>query len=363
MSPISELSLEPLEEHGKSFVKGYVGLTPSITLTGKIKFKCARDSHCVLGLYLTFKGQIRTHLSVSGSTYKQSETIYLEKTLVLGDGHSPIKTDKGLHSFPFELVIQSPKQLSNYSSPLSSKSTTLDGGSISYELIADMEILSSGFFGSKRQRQTVSEPIDIPCVDLNQVLSLVRPQPLDSEGYIGEEEVQVRADLDRHSLFPGQSVHLIVDTNGTPVLDMTTELLQSETIVAQGQTRHQDYLLANGTHFSENKVQDGILRSTLTLPSSHIKHGNKPYRSVDVHSPFSHALISIAHNIRITITYKAEQGGKASGFIDVPLLVSDLDSETVSWIQSRYLQPFLTASSERESMHRTSSQEDNDSSF
>ena len=328
---ITDLSIQVLPGQ-KTLLHGYVGLTPEIKLSGVIVFKSSKDCACIMSLYISFKGSLTTKLSVSGSQYDQSFPLYHERTQLLGDGKHPVKTHKGIHSLPFELILKDPWKLSNYNSPLIGKSN--DGARLIYELTVEMETLG-GLFGGKRHWQTYTEPMDLPCIQLDHVAAAIQPQRVDFDGILNDC-VQVHVDLDRHSMVIGSTMNICVDAKGHCVDDMKAELIQSETIHAQGQSRVYDFCIATGTSPHKYKVQDGTLRSSIFLESGHVKTNGKSYKSVDVHSPFAHSLLNISHKILLTITYHSSRGGKETGFLEIPFIVLDLDKDTLEWVAERF---------------------------
>ena len=316
----------------KSFIKGYIGLTSDIVIAGVITFDCPNDSKTLMSLKISFQGLVSSKLTVSGNLYKESAIIYNEKSILLGGGSHPLAVSKGHHSLPFELTIHQPAHLSNYSSPQLGKSD--DGASIAYKLEAEMELIS-GFFGGKRKFVKAIEPLDLPFIRLEEIIAAKSPQLLDHQGNL-KDNIQVHVDLDSHILYIGSKVSVCVDAKGEQgitILDAKVDLLQCESILAQGQQRHYDFILCQGTDPSKCAVQDKTFRSIIHLKEQHIKLHHQPYRSIDVQSSFFHPLVSISHKIRISIQY-SKNGKKEFGSIEIPFMVSELDLDMMKEVEN-----------------------------
>ena len=343
MRALSDVSLEPLPGHS-SFVTGILGLSSRLLVRGVIRFECPKEVACLMGLTLSLKGAVSTSLSLSGASYSANESLIHKETLLLGDRIHPVKTPKGPHSLPFELVIKEPQRLlGSYQSPSTKKKKqTVDGGSIDYKLCLDMETLG-GLFGGKRNHTIVEEPVHIRSIHLSHVSSALR-RPLQSP-FSGEiSDLIVQVEMDRHLMFPGTRMDLCVAVSGGEVLDMIVELLQEETLHAKGQTRTVDYCLSKGSHYSLIKVQDGILRSTLILDDDILAKNNSVTRLFKktrdtraiVTSPFTSSLISVSHKVRLTFVFKNRNGVKETGIVETPFLVLDLDRDTIAWVRDHY---------------------------
>jgi hypothetical protein len=323
---ISELQLDYLP--GKStFVKGIAGISKAIAITGVIRFESSKLESKLMSVSISFRASLKTHLSVSGCNYSQNENLFFDQTMLLGDNIKPVKTEKGAHALPFELIIHEPWLIPNYESPKIGKSS--DGAVIEHLLQVDLTTLH-GFFGNKRKTSSVTAIVDIPCIPLTHALSALNPQSLFNDGVV--DDIQVHVETDTHVVYLGSILNVTVDTSGSHVFEMTAELVQSEIIHAQGQVREFDYILATGTHPSLYKVQDGRWRSQIKLTDAHIKAPQKlPYKSLNVVSPINHSNLMISHKLKITIGYKIGKE-KRFGFIDVPITVLNLDQETLEWV-------------------------------
>lgn len=319
---IHKLALIP--EEG-SFIHGYAGLTPRLILAGEIHFECTKQVQ-VLYVEVSFKGLVRTQITISSLKFNQEEVLYDMNTRLI-NGDPPTKYDKGTHVIPFKLVIEDPTQWTNYSSPALSEKVT-DGAFITFDLQAEIQY-KGGIFGNKRIIERMSEPINFPSIKWEQVFAALKPQVLEFEEIIANDKVQIR--FDKHAIYIGSSLNVKIETSGS-VEFLKAQLIQTETVCCQGQVRKIDYILAESAPVKKsgksNTPIHSVISFDLCLKDSRIKNSKSKWKSVDVVTAFSHRMIGIAHQLKATFTVN----GKIEEAL-LPVLVLDLDQETLASLE------------------------------
>lgn len=300
-----------------SFIHGYAGLTPQLILAGEIHFEASKDTD-VLYVEVSFKGQVRTLITVSSLKFSQEEVIYDMNTRLV-NGDPPEKYEKGTHVIPFKLVVENPSQLSNYSSPALSEKMT-DGAYITYDLHAEIQY-KGGIFGNKKIIERVSEPINVPSIKWEQIIAALKPQVLEFEEIIANDKVQIR--FDKHAIYVGSNLNVKIDTSGA-VEFLKAQLIQIETVSCQGQVRKFDYVLGESAPVKKSGKSKMPIHSSISfdlqLKAARIKNSKSTWKSVDVVTAFSHKMVSISHVLKATFTIN---GKVEEAFL--PVLVLDLD--------------------------------------
>ena len=308
-----------------SFLHGYAGIVPRLKLSGEIHFETSKKVQ-ILYVEILFKGSIKSSLTVSSLAFEEEETLYDIRTRLL-NGSPYVAFDKGDHVLPFTFTIDDPKEFTNYSSP--SKDKITDGAFISYELFVEIQILG-GMFGNKKILQTVSEPINIPCINWENVFAALRPKVLEFEEIISDDLVKIR--FDKHAIFIGSSLNVRIETSGM-VDFLKAQLIQSETVTCQAQVRKLEFLLVESSPVKSSskasKPTSKAISVNLSLKESRVKNHNSKWRSVDVVTAFSHNLIRISHFLKVffSISGRFEE-------IYLPVVVLDLDKETLDRLES-----------------------------
>ena len=319
---ISNLTLIP---DSGSFIRGYAGITPQLILSGEVRFDSSRDVE-VLYIEVSFKGLVKTQITVSTLKFIQEEVIYDMSTRLV-NGDPPTKYEKGTHVMPFIMIIDKPQQLSNYSSPYISERMT-DGAFITFDLEVEVQY-KGGLFGKKYIEKTI-EPINIPSIKLEQVWAALEPQVLEFEEIIANDKVMIR--FDKHAIFVGSNLNIKIDTAGA-VEFLKAQLIQTETVFCQGQVRRIDYVLAESTPVKKSgKIKIPVSsRISIDIPlrDSRIKNPKSIWKSVDVVTAFSHKMVSVSHQLKATFTIS----GRTEEAL-LPVLVLDLDQETLDSLKS-----------------------------
>lgn len=315
---IHQLALVP--EQG-SFIRGYAGLTPQLTLTGEIHFEATRDVS-VYYVDVFFKGLVRTQITVSTLRFEQEEVIYDMNTRLV-NGDPPKEYQKGTNVIPFKIIIDDPALLTNYTSPALNEKVT-DGAFITYDLHAEIQY-KGGIFNNKKIIERVSEPINLPSIKWDQVMAALKPQVLEFEEIISNDKVQII--FDKHAIYIGSSLNIKIETSGL-VEFLKAQLVQTETVYCEGQIRKFDYVLAESTPVQKSKKSKvpihSVISFDLKLKDQRIKNSKSKFKSVDVVTSMHHKMVSISHQLKadFTISGRIEQ-------VLLPVLVLDLDQDAL----------------------------------
>ncbi|KAJ3102863.1 hypothetical protein HDU97_000246 [Phlyctochytrium planicorne] len=362
MPPIEDLTIEPNE--GKtSFLHGYLGVTPTVVVSGNVKFKASK-SLSIAHIKIVLVGDVFISISGTGDwrplvsssptnifiTPKTTRKVVLQQQKILlapansdakkkADRYVPLSS--GVQTFPFEFNL-----LESVTAQLpASMETEWDNGGdalkVQYRLQAIVG-LAPGLFSSTVKTDSTVEYVDFPKIDVPTVL---RAAGTDTGLVIAgsNDKVDYKVSIDRSIAGLKEpikfTIHHIRPTNHKTIISGVSLAIRQDTTltVEEGKTRVIRDLICVPEVSGKVLVKDGPGAGKATgtptwsgevtgsVDSTHLKNKKK---AIDAFQTTTAELFSVRHAFEVSIKIKGEPDFR----VEAPCHFIDADAETRAWV-------------------------------
>ncbi|KAJ3354404.1 hypothetical protein HDU83_005329 [Entophlyctis luteolus] len=340
---LTEIRFEPPRDHPNGYLRGLLGITPDITVTGVLKFTSSKRT-TLRSVKLLFLGTAHSSLAATPSGVPAAA----DSLTLISIAHPLIEAvpvEAGDNQLPFEIpvvaergVLRSlPGSVSlDFAEARGTNAAKGDGVAVVYELRAQIETQGGLFAAAKRLG--CEDEVDIARYN---VPLLMRSEAADTTVFISgvSKDLDYRCTVSRGVFSLGQSVkftlhHLRALNPNTVVKSVVARIRQDTIVKAKGQAKIVSHSLATavGKIVKDPKALKGTAptwsgESIAVIQESHKKTSGK--KAIDAVSGCAVSnIFAIKHFVELVVSLK--DGRELC--LDKPVEFEAVDRETKDWL-------------------------------